>query len=134
MNRSCHRAGKRARHRTGIATLEFALVLPILLVLVFGMVDYGWKLHIMHTMNVAARDGARQLAVRGATTEQARDVALDRLDVINAPFTVEAIGPLANGDVTVRVSVPADQVTLGFLDPGEGALLETSITMRREGG
>jgi len=48
-----------SRNQRGVATLEMALVLPLLLLLVIGGIDYGWKFYILHNMNVAARDGAR---------------------------------------------------------------------------
>jgi TadE-like protein len=45
----------------GAAALEFALVVPVLVVLVFGMIDYG----LYFTDSLGARDGARA-AVRQA--------------------------------------------------------------------
>jgi len=73
------------------------------------------------------------LATRGVTAQEARAIALDRLARLNVPFSVEAIGPLPNGDVTVRISVPASAVTIGFWGVSEDSVLQTSITMRREG-
>lgn len=32
----------RKNKETGQATVEFAIILPILLVLIFGIIDFGW--------------------------------------------------------------------------------------------
>jgi hypothetical protein len=82
---------------------------------------------------MAARDGARNLAVRGVSAAEAQALTLGRLSNINAPFTVEAIGPLTNGDVTIRISVPVKDISLGFLPVGKDDKMQTSITMRKEG-
>jgi hypothetical protein len=46
----------------GAAALEFALVVPVLAVLVFGMIDYG----LYFTDSLGARDGARVAARQGS--------------------------------------------------------------------
>jgi hypothetical protein len=43
----------------GAAAVEFALLLPILLLLVFGIVDFGRLLNAQITLTEAAREGAR---------------------------------------------------------------------------
>lgn len=51
----------------GAAAVEFALVLPILLVLVFGVIDFGRLYFTQITLTDAAREGARVLALEGAS-------------------------------------------------------------------
>ena len=55
----------RGAFRRGGAILEAALVLPILLALSFGMVEYGYYFFVKHTLQGAARDGARIPALQG---------------------------------------------------------------------
>jgi Flp pilus assembly protein TadG len=43
----------------GAAAVEFALVLPLLLMLVFGMIDYGRAYNEQITLTQLAREGAR---------------------------------------------------------------------------
>jgi Flp pilus assembly protein TadG len=52
------------RNESGAAAVEFALVLPILIVLVFGIFEFGrvWSVH--HMITDAAREGARQAVVK----------------------------------------------------------------------
>ena len=55
-------------HRTsdrGAAAVEFALVLPLLLLLVFGIVDFGRVYHEQVTLTHGAREGVRLLAFDG---------------------------------------------------------------------
>lgn len=43
----------------GGAAVEFAFVLPIFLLLVFGTIEYGWYFHSEQIVTAAAREGAR---------------------------------------------------------------------------
>ena len=45
--------------RRGAVAVEFAVVAPILLTLVFGMMELGRAFDMQNLMNVAAREGAR---------------------------------------------------------------------------
>lgn len=81
----------RARHATrderGAAAVEFALVLPILLLLLFGIIAYGYMLSFRQAMSQAAAEGAREAAVnvnasnRQASAMAAVDEALDAYGV-----------------------------------------------------
>ncbi len=62
--------GTRRRHgpgERGTALVEFALVLPLLAVLVFGIIDFGRIFQSWVTLTNAAREGAR-LGTTGAST------------------------------------------------------------------
>jgi hypothetical protein len=52
----------------GAAAVEFALLLPLLVLLVFGMIDFGRAINAQITITQAAREGARVLALPGGTT------------------------------------------------------------------
>ncbi|HYE17495.1 MAG TPA: TadE/TadG family type IV pilus assembly protein [Tepidisphaeraceae bacterium] len=58
----------RARgRRSGAAVLDMALVLPVLLYLAFGTVEYGYYFYVKHNVQSAAREGARAAIVPSAT-------------------------------------------------------------------
>ena len=61
-----HERNRRPRRRGG-ALLEAALVMPILLGLCFGMVEFGYFFFVKHTLQAAARDGARMGIVATGT-------------------------------------------------------------------
>src|SRR5215469_8175713 len=52
----------------GAAAVEFALLLPLLVLLIFGMIDFGRAINAQITITQAAREGARVLALPGGTT------------------------------------------------------------------
>lgn len=54
-----HRLARKARQDRGAAAVEFALLLPLLLLLVFGIIDFGRALNAQITLTQAAREGAR---------------------------------------------------------------------------
>jgi Flp pilus assembly protein TadG len=49
----------------GAAAVEFALVIPLFLLLVFGIVDFSRAFNIQMTLSDAAAEGARTLATGG---------------------------------------------------------------------
>ena len=53
----------------GVTMVEFAIVLPFLLVVIFGMVDFGRIIAANTTVADAARQGARQMAPDAATAD-----------------------------------------------------------------
>jgi Flp pilus assembly protein TadG len=122
---------KRAhRKREGAAALEFALVLPLLVILLFGIIDFGYLMFIVSTMNNAAREGARRGAVDAGTPTQIQDNArlaaqryLDaaglgtgcRSNCPSAPVAnyVAPVGPTP-GNITVTVTLPQARGISGF--------------------
>ena len=51
-------SGRRTRDRGSVA-VEFALVLPVLLLIVFGIIDFGRALNAQIELTGAAREGAQ---------------------------------------------------------------------------
>jgi len=45
--------------RRGQAVVEFALVVPVFLLILFGVIEFGRAFFVLHLMNNAAREGAR---------------------------------------------------------------------------
>jgi len=54
---------ERIRPRKGQSILEFAMVIPLLLVIFMGIFDFGWVMHRQITMDNATRAAARRGAV-----------------------------------------------------------------------
>jgi Flp pilus assembly protein TadG len=109
--------------RRGQAMVEFALVLPILVLIIFGLVDLGRAVYVNNSLAEAARDGARYGSVQARSYDAARraDVAAwieDRLEAVpNATVTVEctpaspALGCTVNDILVVTVSSDLDMIT-----------------------
>jgi Flp pilus assembly protein TadG len=80
------RALRRVRHNLirsdrGAAAVEFALLLPVLILLVFGIVEFGRAYNLYLAVTHAAREGARIASVRngtGATDGEIKTQIADR--------------------------------------------------------
>src|SRR6476660_9197982 len=74
------RRSLRRRGEGGAAAVEFALVMPLLLVLVFGIIQYGWYFYAMQAGSSAVGDAARRVAVGNCqTTAQAQTLIYNKL-------------------------------------------------------
>jgi Flp pilus assembly protein TadG len=56
------------RSNSGVSAVEFGLILPFLLILLLGIMDYGYVYLIKLTYTNAAREAARAVAVLDVTT------------------------------------------------------------------
>jgi Flp pilus assembly protein TadG len=64
------------RKEDGAAAVEFAMVVGLLFMLIFGLIEYGFAFFEMQTLRGATREGARVAAVGGTNTDiSARMVA-----------------------------------------------------------
>ena len=125
------------RSRRGVSIVESAFMIPILMSLIFGAIEFGSVLHMRHTMLHAAREAARTLAVQGGTVSQAVSVAETLLpESEELHFEIAATEP--NGedilrDVEVEISLPLKEASLGdmFGIFGEDDMT-VRITMRSE--
>lgn len=57
----------KVRREDGAAAVEFALVVGLLAILVFGLLEYGLAFWQVQNLRAATREGARVAAVRGTT-------------------------------------------------------------------
>jgi Flp pilus assembly protein TadG len=57
------------REEDGAAAVEFALIVGLLAILVFGLLEYGLAFWQVQNLRAAAREGARTAAVQGDDTD-----------------------------------------------------------------
>lgn len=57
------------RKRRASTLIEFALIVPVLLAVVMGIIEFGWQVRNQLTIANAAREGARYAAVGKQTTD-----------------------------------------------------------------
>lgn len=91
----------------GAAAIEFALLLPLMLLLVFGIIDFGRALNAQITLTQAAREGARlasfgqsSAAVVTRTQGAATGFSLPAGD-ISVTTCPQNAGPGTDGQVTI---------------------------------
>jgi len=122
-------------NKRGQTMVEFALVLPILLLLIFGIFQFGMMLYSLESVNAAAREGARVAAV-GA--DDAAIAARARASVGNTGFfnpnnLVIAADRSSPGSIRVTVQLPNSQLMLlPFVSRFVPANLVGEVTMRDE--
>lgn len=107
--RRCRRSSQSTRR--GAATVEFALVAPILFLLIFACFEFTRVRMMTNLAQDAAYVAARHSMVDGATSQEAIDKAnavLKRLYTRNTTVVVNDGQALtaATKSVTVRVSIP----------------------------
>lgn len=98
-----------ARDR-GAAAVEMALVLPVLLLLVFGIIDFGRMLNAQITLTEAAREGARA-SVLGANPSAAVNAASTNLGTVGTTTTACPTNPAAGDNATVTTTYTFQFVT-----------------------
>jgi Flp pilus assembly protein TadG len=74
----------RGRDQRGAVAVEFALIMPILLLLVFGIIEFGYMLNRSTVVNNASRDGARVGSLNGTYADICQAVK-DELTMTNIP-------------------------------------------------
>ncbi|CAG2157103.1 TadE-like protein [compost metagenome] len=109
------RAKATRRGHLGVAALEFAIVFPLLLTLVLGIVYYGMVLALQQVLTLAAEEGARAalrypLTSNGgtlATTIDLRVSAAAQAARATLPDSLATLVPAADVAQAIACSAPA---------------------------
>jgi len=121
--------------RDGLAAAEFALMLPMLLIMIFGTMQMSLMMYSYNTMVSVARDTARSMAVCTVTdsttayqnAQQSRPPWLTEND-----WHVTPTIPIGQGDVSMTITVDAAKAgVLNYL-PIHFGDLTTTVVMRKE--
>jgi Flp pilus assembly protein TadG len=139
---SSARARRRGRGDGGAALVEFALIMPLLFLLIFGIIEFGWAFYQTSDVRHGARETARLAAVNfnpDAETDgdnQASDIiaaGCERMDEdTNSTIAISLPeGDLLGDKAVVTVSKPLDTLT-GFLDTFLPSDLDDTIEIRLE--
>lgn len=120
------------RDSGGATAVEMALVLPVLLMFVLGVIQFGSLFFLQHQMVSTANDVVRRLAVGDLDEAGAISEATGRLASWKASFSVD-VDDTALDEIGVAISVPlADAGIVHFIDfLGERTLVARAI-MRKE--
>lgn len=118
---------------SGQSVIEFAVILPLLLILVFGITEFGRALMTANVLTQAAREGARMAAV-GADPADAEDRITAILTAANVDVgDIDVAGPDANKLIQVTVTSPFTVIP-GTILPMSGTITLTGrAVMRFEG-
>lgn len=113
---------------SGASALEFALIAPILLLLVMGIIEFGFVFQAQLALTHAAREGAREASVGKFSAADVQAQAFPATPAIaTSPSPPSAA---ASGDpITVTLTYDYDWQVLPF--PGTVALTGKAV-MRKE--
>lgn len=125
---------KRVKEKKGQALVEFALVLPILLILVFGIIEFGRVFNAYIVVSNASREGARQAAVGNTSAKtKAEEVAASLTPKVTVNIS-PAIGSTKYGEkvtVTVTYKMPIVTPIIGPMISKDGNFDVISATSMR---
>lgn len=134
---------KNRRNRSGAAVVEFAVVAPVFIILVLGMIETGRAVMVQQIMTNASREGARRAVLDGVTDSEVRQAVIDYMagasisidasdiDVITNP----PVAPDFANSMTVTITVPFSQVSwlpTPIYFKGANSDLVATTTMRQE--
>lgn len=128
---------KRRRFPRGLETVEAALLLPLVLLVTFGALKYGWLFLKSQQITHAAREMAR-VAVRPGDTAGLVDATftelMEKANINGADYDLIPAG--VGFPVTVRVFVPigsVDILPLPWFDLDREREISTTVKMSKEG-
>jgi Flp pilus assembly protein TadG len=116
---------KRLREQRGASAVEFAFIVPLLIVLVLGIAEFGRAFQVQGTLSAAAREGVRAMALQNDPVA-ARNVVKDAaasldpgLTDTQITITPETCPPTGLGSTYVRVTIDYPMPFLtGFFGSG----------------
>jgi len=130
-----------AKERHGAAAVEFALVAPLFILMVFGILEYGRMVMVQQVLTNAVREGARAAVLDGATIAGVRTSVNNYLTQASVPAATvnvnDGVEPSAlqqGAPVTVTAQLAFGQVSWlpSPMYISKTRQLQASCVMRRE--
>jgi Flp pilus assembly protein TadG len=116
----------RGRNDVGQATVEFALALPVVLIIVLGVVQVGVAIRNELAVELAAREGARAAVVSSDPSGAAARAARRSVEL---PIDVSTQTTAHDVVVTITYTDPTDVPIIGrFLGPSTHSATATMAT------
>ena len=122
----------------GQSLVEFALVLPVLMMILLGIIEFGWLFNAQITLTSAAREGARVYAIEDNLTLITNAVnnastTLKTFGDEGVKISKEPLEPLSGNIKMAKVKITADIIPLiGFFVNPEKVQLTAEASMRAE--
>lgn len=119
----------------GANLVEFALLAPLLILLLLGIIEFGWLFSQNNDVKHGAREGARAAAVDAGDITALRDRVCDSMDTAsNVTVEFDTLTGTDIGD-TASVSVvasPSSLSGLGLIETFLPSTLTSTIEFRLE--
>jgi Flp pilus assembly protein TadG len=125
---------KKGKNQRGAAAVEFALLLPLLVAIVFGISQFGIAFNNWIVITNAAREGARLASVEGTLSEASKAIVMSYAspgDIISVNATY-ASGTGKGKPVKVEVVGKVLDLNIPFVHDWGDISLKGTATMRLE--
>jgi len=130
---------KKIKKEDGQAIVELALTLPILIMILCAIIDFGWLFMNQNSIDYASREGARYAIVHStsktAIEEHIRAIAPENIaSTVDINITFTNVSNPRLGDVVIEISDDIAILTpiVGVFVQGETMNLSSSCTMKVE--
>lgn len=127
--------GEQYRER-GAVVVEMAVLAPLLLTIMLGIIEFGWVFMVRQTMTTAVREGARVATLQGTTETDIQDRVSSYMAPSGLTTYTLTITRATETDPTetVKIEIPYSDVSLvgGYFGATDFNLSATS-SMRKEG-
>ena len=136
--KSENKNGKRVRNRKGAAVVEFAVCLPVILLIVLGSIEAASMMFLRQALVQSAYEGAK-VAIRNNGNNADANAAIQavaagrRINQLTVTFEPADVSTVAQGD-TVRVTITAPGDTNSFIPfgPFKNKLVAAQAVMVKE--
>lgn len=125
---------KRGREK-GANLVEFALLAPLLILLLLGIIEFGWLFSQNNDVKHGAREGARAAAVNMGGNAALHSHTCDSMDLasnVTVEFTDSAMGEIGETASVVVIATPSSLSGLGLIEVFLPSTLTSTIEFRLE--
>lgn len=132
---------KKLKDEKGQAMVEFALILPIFLLILCAIIDFGWLFFNQLSLDNACREGARYAAVCSEeelcvqmTENHVKNIIAPVFSDVDISVTYTSLTDKFNGDVVVELEAEMTILTpvLGAINGSQKKTLTSEVVMRVE--
>jgi Flp pilus assembly protein TadG len=108
----------KGKNAEGVSAVEFGIILPLLMTVLMGIIEYGFVFYIDLNLTNAVREGAR-IGVTKSTADLAQSFAKaateDYLENAGIEASVDCDGPSQTDPLEVTASISPFEPVVGFL-------------------
>lgn len=119
----------------GANLVEFALLAPLLILLLLGIIEFGWLFSQNNDVKHGAREGARAAAVNAGDNTALHNRTCDSMDLasdVTVEFTDSADGEIGDTASVSVIATPSSLSGLGLIEVFLPATLTSTIEFRLE--
>lgn len=137
MQRSRHKQPRSESTRSGLAVVELAICLPLMVMLTFGAIEAANAIYLKQTLVTAAYEAARTATALGATQKDGETRYTEVVNAVGVKGTAISFSPQITEStpsgtaIKVTVTAPADSNSFSIRRFMKGTTLRATVTMPR---